>query len=114
MKKAFTLIELLLSIGLILLLLGAVILLINPGQQVKKARDNKILSTMTKFEQEILEAKLDTGSFPDSTPPLGVTYVHLNSAYELNATLEYHIIKAQTDGGNNPAVYELGNDLTLL
>jgi type II secretory pathway pseudopilin PulG len=42
------------------------------------------------------------------------TYYHDPSGYELNATLEFMEEKMSEDGGNDDAVYELGNNLFLL
>jgi type II secretory pathway pseudopilin PulG len=53
------------------------------------------------------------------TDPLNDTtyrysYRHSVATYELNAVLEYYVEEMQNDGGNNSAIYELGNDLTIL
>jgi type II secretory pathway pseudopilin PulG len=44
------------------------------------------------------------------------TYLHTENGYELNAVLESssNAQLMQNDGGNNPAVYELGSNLTLI
>ncbi len=41
-------------------------------------------------------------------------YQHNGYTYELNARLEYYSEYAENDGGNNPLLYELGDDLTIL
>ncbi len=41
-------------------------------------------------------------------------YQHNGYTYELNARLEYYSQYAENDGGNNPLLYELGDDLTIL
>jgi len=42
------------------------------------------------------------------------TYIRNEINYEINCVLEYYLERAQNDGGNNPAVYETGSNLTLL
>ncbi len=41
-------------------------------------------------------------------------YYHDDTSYELNATLENLLEYAQEDGGDDPARYEVGNNLTLV
>lgn len=42
------------------------------------------------------------------------SYRHTDTAYELNAVLEYNIELSQDDNGNDSGVYEIGNSLTVL
>jgi type II secretory pathway pseudopilin PulG len=42
------------------------------------------------------------------------SYRHTLTGYEVNVVLEHNIDKMQNDGGDDPNVYELGNDLTIL
>jgi len=42
------------------------------------------------------------------------SYIHDNSGYEINARLETEIGQMQNDGGNDPTVYETGNNLLLI
>ena len=48
--------------------------------------------------------------------PLVYTFQSTADNYELNAVLEYadNAVKMSTDGGNNPAVYEVGTSLTII
>lgn len=110
----FTILELLISIGLILFLVTTLVVLVNAPEAKARARDEKILSDISKFDAEVSIYKLENTSYPDLTPPPGVTYVHTNNSYELNVVLEYYLEKSKNDGGNNPAIYEIGNDLTLI
>ncbi len=112
--KSFTLIELMICVGIITLLLGVVMVLINPRELLAKARDEKLLSKVTEFDAYILEHKIDNGVYPDLTPPPGIIYMHTPSSYEINVVLEFLVEQAQNDGGNDPGVYETGNDLTLI
>ncbi|MFH1565773.1 MAG: prepilin-type N-terminal cleavage/methylation domain-containing protein [bacterium] len=41
-------------------------------------------------------------------------YKRVGSAYELDCYLEYYVEKSQTDGGNNPGRFEVGNDMNIL
>ncbi len=41
-------------------------------------------------------------------------YYHGDSGYELNAVMEYLTDEAVNDGGDDPARYEVGNELTLI
>ena len=109
-----TILELLLTISLITIIFSVVVLLISPGSFKDRARDEKKLSDLYTFESEINEYMLNFGVYPDSPPPYEVTYSHNGKRYELNVTLEYYLEKSQNDGGNNPDVFESGNDLTLI
>lgn len=112
--KGFTILELIICIALVLFLTTTLIILVNPSSAKARARDEKKLSDISKFDVEVSTYKLEHYVYTDLTPPPGVTYVHTNDAYELNTTLEYYSDKAQNDGGNNPSVYEIGNDLDLI
>ena len=63
-KKAFTLIELLIVIGIIAILASAVIVAINPGQQFAAARDATRENHINSINNAILSYQIDhTGSF---------------------------------------------------
>lgn len=62
---------------------------------------------------------------PSNNADLGLMYVFQSTpdTYEINAVLEHvgsetevtaQELKMQTDGGDNPAVYEIGTDLTIM
>jgi type II secretory pathway pseudopilin PulG len=156
-SKGFTIVELLVVISIIMILITTTILLINPAEQYKKARDEKRLSDLTVLDRLINEYKIDNERYPDlenvlrvsTTLPPGnsgphsstqqgwitgnfsgysatlpidplnnsdfyYSYMHTGFAYELNARLEYFTKLAEDDGGNNPSIYEIGDDLTIL
>ncbi len=56
--------------------------------------------------------RLPLDPFNDST--YHYYYQHNGYTYELNARLEYYAQYAEADGGNDPLLYELGDDLTIL
>lgn len=114
MRKGFTVIELIVSIGLVVLMATVLVVLVDAPEAKARARDEKTLSNISKFDSEVGIYKLENDIYPNLTPPSGVTYVHTNNSYELNVVLEYYLEKSQEDGGNDAAVYEIGNDLTLL
>lgn len=57
-------------------------------------------------------AKLPTDPINDDT--YHYFYRHTLHTYEIDARLEYYTDKAQNDGGNDPNMYEVGNDLTVI
>lgn len=57
------------------------------------------------------EVKLPLDPINDST--YNYSYRHSASGFEINTVLEYYTDKMTEDGGNNDAVYEIGNDLTI-
>jgi prepilin-type N-terminal cleavage/methylation domain-containing protein len=155
-KKGFTIVELVIVIAVIMILVTASVVLIDPVAKKKRARDNKRLSDVSTIDRAINEYLLDKGDYPDqadtlresTTLPLGssalvnavggwiaadlskytsrlpidplndgtyhYSYYHTVSSYELDAPLEYLTEEAQNDGGDDPQVYEMGNDLTLI
>ncbi|GBD34442.1 hypothetical protein HRbin35_00162 [bacterium HR35] len=83
-KKAFTLIEILLVIGIIVLLAGAVIVAINPGRQFAKARNTQRTTDVNAILSGILQVMTDNQgrwSCPGSTyystslPPMVTTTI---------------------------------------
>ncbi|MBW6441795.1 prepilin-type N-terminal cleavage/methylation domain-containing protein [Patescibacteria group bacterium] len=52
----------------------------------------------------------------DATVGLVYSFKSTLDDYEINCVLEYpdNAIKMQTDGGNDPAVYEIGTNLTII
>lgn len=78
-KKAFTLIEVLLVIGIIILLAGAIIVAVNPGRQFAKARNAKRTTDVNGILSAIVQNMTDnqgawrcttTPELPSSTTPI--------------------------------------------
>jgi prepilin-type N-terminal cleavage/methylation domain-containing protein len=69
-KKAFTLIEVLLVIGIIALLAGAIIIAINPGRQLARTRDTQRLSNISEYASAIRQNESEYGRFtcPTTNP----------------------------------------------
>jgi hypothetical protein len=57
-------------------------------------------------------AKLPVDPLNDAT--YHYSYYHNITGYELNAVLEYYTEYAQEDGGDDPDIYEMGNNTTLI
>jgi type II secretory pathway pseudopilin PulG len=155
--KGFTVLEILITITVVMIVLGASIVLFNPAIRFAKARDEKRLSDISLLERVINEYRIDNGFYPDeadalrvstSLPPDNIgplqsttsgwikedlseynaklptdptndatyfySYQHNGYAYEINANFEQLIEFAQNDGGDDPAVYEVGDDLTII
>ncbi len=80
-KKGFTLVELVLVMGMIGLLIGGGLMLSNPNKKKQEARDAQRLANISAIDGAINEYKLDKGRFPDnegavrksSTPTAGDT-----------------------------------------
>lgn len=155
-QKGLTMLELIISLAIIMILVTASIIVINPVEKKEKARDNKRLSDISTLDRAINEYLLDNGNYPDAVDtlresnslPVGssalynavggwiaadiskytskmpvdplndatyhYSYYHTVSAYELDTPMEYLTDEPQNDGGDDPVVYELGNDLTLI
>lgn len=80
MKKAFTLIEVLLVIGIIILLAGAIIVAVNPGRQFAKARNTQRKTDTTAILNAIVQVMVDNQGawkcnaapeLPTTTTPIG-------------------------------------------
>ena len=114
MKKAFTILELAITVGLISLLVMVLVIVINPIELKSRSRDERKLSDISAFDALVTGYKIDYNAYPETTPPDGVTYSHTENTYELNVVLEYYTDKSQNDGGDDSAVYEIRNDLTII
>lgn len=91
-NKAFTLVELLIVIGIIGLLAVTVLLALNPGEAQKKSRDAKRIKDTTTL-QAAIEQYLDSGStIPSSAPVAGSTGVD-------SSALTTDTQRAQCNGG---------------
>lgn len=67
-RSAFTLIELLLVIGIIAILASIVIVAINPTKQLADARDTQRRSDVNTISNAIYQYTIDTGSLPVGIP----------------------------------------------
>jgi len=74
-KKGFTLLELLIVIGILSILSTTVVLVINPAQLLKKARDSQRISDLNTMKTAIAYYITETGSPEIGTDNL--TYSHL-------------------------------------
>ncbi len=156
-SKGITLLELLITVTVVLILLAASVLVINPAEKLEKARDEKRLSDISSLERIVNEYKIDNGVYPDDADALRIStalppgnagplqsttlgwikadlsayntklptdpkndatyfysYQQSGPTYELNARLEHLVELSQNDGGNDPDVYEVGDDLTII
>ena len=64
-NSAFTLIELLIVIGIIAILATTVIITVNPAQKLSKARDATILEHLNQLESALYVYKIDNTTFPE-------------------------------------------------
>jgi len=66
-RKAFTLIELLIVIGIIAILAGAVVIAISPGERLASARDATRERHVQAIEQAVFSYQVDNeGDFPET------------------------------------------------
>lgn len=66
-ESGFTLIELIVVIGIIAILSSMLIAIINPVSQFEKARDAQRKSDLTQIQKELEQYYQDTGHYPSST-----------------------------------------------
>ena len=70
-KNAFTLIEVLLVIGIIVLLAGSIIVAINPGRQLARTRDTQRINDISQYISAIRQNESENGRFTcSSTNPI--------------------------------------------
>ena len=60
----------------------------------------------------VYTSKLPTD--PKNNATYYYSYKHDITSYEINAVLEYYVVKSQNDGGNDTGKYEIGNNLTII
>jgi len=125
----FTIVELIISISVIMILISGVSLIIRPGELKARARDNRRLSDLNTFESGVNQFRLENDRYPTpeelslymvkvpvdpiNTGMYQYSYSFSGTSYELNARLEYFTAYAADDGGTDPDIYEVGNDLTI-
>ena len=85
-KKGFTLLELLIVIGILAILSTTIILVINPAQLLKRARDSQRISDLNTMKTAIAYYVTEA-----TTPNIG------------NATSSYSLIASTTCAGRTPA-----------
>lgn len=98
-KKGFTLIELIVVIGIIAILSAMVIAILNPFEQFKKVRDAQRKSDLVQIQKALEQYYQDAGSYPKSTT--GFKIIGLNSG-----TIDW----GTTNANNWPYMNELPID----
>jgi prepilin-type N-terminal cleavage/methylation domain-containing protein len=82
MKKGFTLLELLIVIGILAILSTTMILVINPAEMLKKARDSQRISDLNNLKSAISLYLTDV-----SNPSFGSsTYVYISNGLSITST----------------------------
>ena len=71
MRRSFTLIELLLVIGIIGIIAALVVLAINPQQQLLAANDVKRSSAVREIQNATMQYEIDYGILPAANIPVG-------------------------------------------
>ncbi|MCS7183947.1 MAG: type II secretion system GspH family protein [Patescibacteria group bacterium] len=85
-NKGFTLIEVLLVIGIIVLLAGAIIVAINPGRQLARTRDTQRINDIAQYISAIRQNETENGRFtcnttnPANTLPSTIATISTNTA----------------------------------
>ncbi len=80
-KKGFTLLELLIVIGILAILSTTVVLVINPAQLLKKARDSQRISDLNTVKTAIAYYVTETG-----TPSMGIVAQTYSDVISVNCT----------------------------
>lgn len=112
-KNAFTLVEIILVMGLLFVVMSIAVVTIRPAEFFAKARDNKRLDYLTQYTTAIEEYRLDNSSYPDAESVVR-TSLGLTSGQWINANLGDYMPTQYPDPLNN-ATYNFryingGND----
>ena len=75
MKKGFTLLEILLVVGIIAILAGIVIVAINPSRQLATVRNTQRLSDLKQISNAMTQYYIDHNAYPASTTPSTLTEI---------------------------------------
>lgn len=78
-----------------------------PSDQLQGITSGWILADFSEYGSVLPTDPLNDGDYFYS-------YTHNGVSYELNAKLEYNLDLMENDGGNDPNLYEIGNNLTLM
>ncbi len=87
-ERGFTLVELLVVIGVMSVLATSVYILINPVAEMQKARDAERKTDMLKIQAVLEQYRADAGSYPTSSAPAG----QFPSSCGANKTLTYNSV----------------------
>jgi prepilin-type N-terminal cleavage/methylation domain-containing protein len=98
-KKGFTLLELLIVIGILAILSTTIVLVINPAELLKKARDSQRISDLNTLKTAIAYYVTETASPSIGTIYTGQTYADL-AAVKCNAGAAVAPAVAYTTDGN--------------
>lgn len=79
-QKGFTLIEILVVIGILAILLGIVLVAVNPGKNTQDARNTKRRSDVLTILNAVNQYYVAVGSFPTGTPAAGSAAIEIGSA----------------------------------
>lgn len=79
--RGFTIVELILVIGIIGILTGGLIIAINVPLQLQKARDGQRKTDLKQIQSALEFIRTDTGSYPASMPTCGGAWVVNGSTY---------------------------------
>lgn len=112
-NKGFTLIELLVTIGILSSLFSILIIIINPVEYKKKARDSRRLADITNLAIAIESYKLKTGSYPDTedttrvstTPVSPSTDIYKSTGGWIGEDLSDYLDKMFADPRNDSTYY---------
>jgi prepilin-type N-terminal cleavage/methylation domain-containing protein len=115
MKKGFTLLELLIVIGILAILSTTMVLVINPAEMLKKARDsqrisdlNTVKTAIAMYLTDVSSASLTTGSYAynhsgvtiPAGPCGGVTFSHASTSQAITGIGWIPINFASIAGGS--------------
>lgn len=108
MKKAFTLVEIVLTIGIVFILFGTALVVINPKDFFKKSRDNTRLKDIALIAEALEEYRLKNGIYPltddtlyiSNTSAVGGQLLPASGGW-LNADLSPYLQRQYIDPVNN-------------